>query len=83
MARRNALNDILPLLDRLEPQVANAFIAAVFAARENVDVRALQAALQAGDLARAVDLLAMPQGLLFPLDNALTNAFATGGAMVT
>lgn len=83
MARRNSLNDILPLLDRLEPQVADAFVAAIFAAREGLDVRALQAALEAGDLARAVDLLTMPQGLLFPLDNALTNAFATGGALVT
>lgn len=83
MARRSALNNILPLLDRLEPQVADAFVAAIFAAREGLDVRALQSALEAGDLARAVDLLAMPQGLLFPLDNALTNAFATGGALVT
>ena len=83
MARRNALNDILPLLDRLEPQVANAFVAAIFAAREGLDVRALQSALEAGDLARAVDLLTLPQGLLFPLDNALANAFATGGALVT
>lgn len=83
MARRSALNNILPLLDRLEPQVRDAFVAAIFSAREGLDVRALQSALEAGDLARAVDLLAMPQGLLFPLDNSLTNAFATGGALVT
>jgi hypothetical protein len=83
MARRSKLNDILPLLDQLEPQIAQAFIAAVFAARDSVNLQELQAALEAGRIQRAVDLLTMPQGVLFPLDQAIVGAYATGGALVS
>ncbi len=83
MARRPSLNNILPLLDQLEPQVAQAFVAAVFAGRDAVNMQALQAALEAGNLNRAVALLTMPQGVLFPLDQAIVGAYAAGGALVS
>lgn len=79
---RAALNRITALLDRLEPEVRDAFIAAVFAQRGAVDMDALEAALRAGNLSRAVDLLTAPQALLYPLDAALMGGYAAGAAMV-
>lgn len=83
MSRRAQLNRIERLITQLEPQVRDAFLAAVISGRDAVDMRALEAALQAGNIARAVELMTLPQGVLFPLDQALVGAFAAGGATVT
>lgn len=62
--------------------MADAFLAAVLAARRSIDVRALVEALEARDVGRAVELLRMNQALLFPLDAALVGAYAAGGQMI-
>ena len=79
---RRELQRIKALLDRLEPEVRDAFIAAVMAARRAVDLGALEDALRTGDIERAVGLLTMNQSLLFPLDAALVGGFNSGGQMV-
>ena len=82
MARRPTLNNVLSLLNRFEPEIAQAFTAAILAARRSVDLRALEQALRAGNVSQAVDILRINQALLFPLDAAITSSFVAGGQMI-
>lgn len=83
MARlRGDLKRFEALLARYDREVREAFVAAILASRAAVDLAALERALRAGDVARAVDLLQMRQGLLFPLDAALSQAYVAGGQMI-
>lgn len=74
--------EIERLLSQLEPRVAAAFADAIQAARRNVDFSALIEALDRGDLGAAIRLLDVPQGLLFPLEDAVRAAYIEGGQMV-
>lgn len=69
-------------LKALEPPIRDAFIAAIYQARGAVDFAALLAALEAGDLGRAIDLLRIRETLLWPLVEAQRGAFMAGGGMV-
>lgn len=83
MARlRGDMRRIEELLTRFDREIREAFLAAVMSARRAVDVRALEAALGAGDLSRAVELLRLNQALLFPLDAAINASFIAGGQMI-
>ena len=67
------------LLDRLEPQIRKAFQEAFERHAARIDARALIAALEAQDIERAIRVLRIDTSLLFPLDEAIRNAFITGG----
>lgn len=82
MANRRDLQRLQALLATLEPQVRKAFIDAIVSARNAIDIAALERALRAGDVSRAVELLRINQAVLFPLDAALTGAYIAGGGMV-
>ena len=83
MARPNAQSrQINALLAKLEPAVQEAFNVAIQAARRQVNVTALIEALDRGDLGAAVRLLQLPQGVLFPLEDAIRAAYVEGGKMV-
>lgn len=83
MARLTAQErEVQMLLAKLEPRVAAAFYDAIQAARRNVDFAALVEALDRGDLGAAIRLLDVPQGLLFPLEDAVRAAYIEGGQMV-
>ena len=83
MARlRGDMRRIEELLTRYDKEIREAFLAAIVSARRAVDVRALEAALGAGDLSRAVELLRLNQALLFPLDAAINAAYVAGGQMI-
>jgi hypothetical protein len=83
MARPNAQQrQINALLAKLEPAVQEAFNVAIQAARRQVNVTALIEALDRGDLGAAVRLLQLPQGVLFPLEDAIRAAYVEGGKMV-
>jgi hypothetical protein len=83
MARPNAQQrQINALLAKLEPAVQEAFNVAIQAARRQVNVTALIEALDRGDLGPAVRLLQLPQGVLFPLEDAIRAAYVEGGKMV-
>jgi hypothetical protein len=83
MARlRGDLTRLDALLAQYEARIRDAFIAAILSARRAIDVRALEAALEAQDISRAVELLRMNQALLFPLESALAAAYVAGGQMV-
>lgn len=70
------------LLAQYTPQIRDAFYAAIYGARANVNAADLIAALQAHDVERAVQLLRIEQGVLFPLDDAVRSAFIAGGQSV-
>ena len=70
------------LLAQYTPRIRDAFYAAIYGARANVNAADLIAALQAGDVERAVQLLRIDQGVLFPLDDAVRSAFIAGGQSV-
>jgi hypothetical protein len=70
------------LLRRYEREVAQAFIAAIQAARGQVSVTLLASALDRGDLAEAGRLLAMNQQVLFPLTEATRSAYVAAGLAV-
>ena len=84
MARRPTAQQraIEQALARLDPEVARAFLAAIQAARRQVDFAALVRALDAGDLITAARLLAFPQTLLFPLEDAIRSAYISGGNLI-
>jgi hypothetical protein len=83
MARPNAqARQINAMLAKLEPAVQEAFNVAIQAARRQVNVTALIEALDRGDLGAAVRLLQLPQGVLFPLEDAIRAAYVEGGKMV-
>lgn len=70
------------LLARFDREIQEAFVAAILAQRASIDVAALEAALRAGDINRAAQLLTTRQALLFPLDQAVTQAYIAGGQMI-
>jgi hypothetical protein len=70
------------LLGQLEPRVAAAFSDAIQAARRRVDMAALIEALDRGDLFTAIRILEVPQALLFPLEDAVRQAYISGGQMI-
>ena len=84
MARRptSQQRQINAALARLEPEVARAFQAAIVAARGQVNMGHLIAALDAGDLGAAVRLLTFPQALMFPLEDAIRTSYIQGGNMI-
>jgi hypothetical protein len=83
MARiRGDIRRLEALLQAWEPQIREAFIAAVMSTRRGIDVRALEAALEARDIGRAVELLRVNQALLFPLEAAISGTYVAGGQMI-
>lgn len=83
MARiRGDIRRLEALIQTWEPQIRDAFLAAIVSARRGIDLRALEAALEARDIGRAVELLRMNQALLFPLEAAITGAYIAGGQMI-
>lgn len=73
---------VAALLKQFEPQIERAFLEAVRAARNSVDVKALIAALEASDVERAVQLLRIDQSILYPLHDAVRGAYIAGGLSV-
>ncbi|WP_108482264.1 phage minor head protein [Oceaniglobus ichthyenteri] len=84
MARRKTAQErrLDALLRQFEPQVAKAFLEAVQAQRQAVDLAALIEALERRDIERAVQLLRMNQQALFPLTESLRGAVIAGGQTV-
>jgi hypothetical protein len=84
MSRRPTKQErqIAALLKRYEAQTQAAFLEAMRAAAATVDFAALIAALEANDIARALDLLRINQQTLFPVGEAVRTAYLQGGASV-
>lgn len=73
---------IKALLDSLEPKIRDAFLLAIQTAVDSIDARALIEALQARDIEGAVALLRIPDGVLFPLDDAIRGGYVEAGSSV-
>ena len=76
MARRKTLLD---LLDELEPQVRNAFLASIQNIKDDVRLSDVEAAIRRGDIEAAIDALNIRAEYMAPLDRALTTAYQDGG----
>lgn len=70
------------LLRRLEPAVRRAFEEAIRKARRSVDVQDLIRALEDQNLERAVELLRIRDQVLYPLGEAVRDAYIAGGRAV-
>lgn len=81
MARRPTQKQLYDqLLARYSKEVADAFLQAIQGAAAQLDMRALAAAIDAGDLTRVAALLGFDAAALFPVADAVRNAFIAGGA---
>ncbi len=67
---------------KMEPAIRDAFIAAIQSARNSVKFSDLVEALESQNIERAVRLLRIEQGVLFPLDDAIRAAYVAGGVSV-
>lgn len=72
-------NSLELLLDRLEPVVREAFIAAIADIRDNVDLKSLIARIERGDIEGALRALQIEDASFAPLAEALRQAFNDGG----
>ncbi|MFN4062345.1 MAG: hypothetical protein ACK4IA_16550 [Paracoccus hibiscisoli] len=85
MARKPTAEQIATfqaLLEGAEAEVRDAFVAAVYSARARIDLGALIALLEAGDIDGALNMLRMDQGLLWPLEEAVRRSYLAGGSAV-
>lgn len=73
--RRNFLR----LLDETWPGLRTAFVQSMSQVRSNIALRALEQAIERGDVQAAFDALRMDAAALYTLDEAIEGAFRTGG----
>lgn len=74
--------DIQAALDRLEPALRDAFIAAIEAVTSAIRLQQLEAMILAGDIDRAIESLRLEQGFFGPLYEAQRAGFIDGGGLV-
>lgn len=79
----SAVNDLVRLAARLEPDIRDAFLEALARHVETIDVRALIRALEAGDTRLALELVSIEPARLRPLERQLFVAYETAGMDIT
>lgn len=70
------------LLEELEPAVARAFLQSIARITSDAQVDLLIAAIKARDIQRAIAVLNLDSAYFEPLDRALRDAYAAGGALM-
>jgi len=65
-----------------EKAIRDAFLTAVRTAATGVDLNALIAALEIGDVETAAQLATIPRAVLYPVDAAITGAFVASGTSI-
>ncbi|WP_312526710.1 phage minor head protein [Paracoccus sp. (in: a-proteobacteria)] len=74
--------DIQALVDRLEPEIRNAFLEAIDQITSAAQMNRLIAALEAGNVEEAIEALRIEQGFFSPLNEATRGAYLDGGNLV-
>ena len=74
--------DIQALIDRLEPEMRNAFLEAIDQITSAAQMNRLIAALEAGNVEEAIEALRIEQGFFSPLNEATRGAYLDGGNLV-
>lgn len=74
--------DLLALIDKLEPRLREAFLDAIRVLRGDIDVTALEAALQAGDIDAAIDALNIDPGAFSRYAIERQSGFVEAGSIV-
>lgn len=75
--------DLLDLIDKLEPRLRDVFRAAILSLRDGVDIASLERSLQAGDIEAALDALNIDRGVFSQYAIERQSAFAEVGATVS
>lgn len=70
---------IIGLLDKLAPQVQEAFLLSIRNVQSDVQLRVMVAALERGDVEAAINAIGLGAEYFAPLDRALTEAYTQGG----
>lgn len=73
------LADLEPLIEQWAPEIRKAFLDAVYAIRNSVDLEALVRAIRDGDVDRAMAEVNLDPAVWRPVDAALSQAFEAGG----
>lgn len=73
-------NDLIALLDRLAPQVAQAFLNAIADIKSEARLSLLIRHLEAGNIEAALATMNLSDEFMAPLDQALRDVYITGGA---
>lgn len=82
MARRPSLRArINALIDELEPGLARAFRESIDGIKANADLRRIVEALERRDIEGAIRAVNLDRAAYAPLENALANAYQSGGAL--
>ncbi len=69
------------LVAKLEPRIRQAFVDAIRTHGKGIDIKAMIAALERGDIAGAAEVARIKPATLFPMTEAIRAAFIEGGAM--
>ena len=70
------------LLKRVSPAIAQAFIAAITASSNKINIAALTAAIRSGNIGAVMEIARTSRALMFPMEEAVRAAFMAGAMSV-
>jgi hypothetical protein len=68
-------------LQKLEPTIRDAFLAAIAQLNSNAQIALVEDAIRSGNIARAIAALQLDAAFYAPLDRAISEAYYQGGVM--
>ena len=80
--RRRLQNRLEALLKQYDGQIERAFLEAIRAKANSINLAELAAAIEARDFNRATNIAGLTRADLFPFDQAITGAYVAGGQTV-
>lgn len=80
--RRKLANRLAQLLKKYDKEIEQAFLNAVRAKANSINVKELADAIEARDFNRAITIAGITRADLFPFDTAITGAYVAGGQAV-
>jgi hypothetical protein len=80
--RRRLQNRLEALLKQYDGQIEKAFLDAIRARANSINLAELAAAIEARDFNRAVNIAGLTRADMFPFDTAITQAYVAGGSTV-
>jgi hypothetical protein len=80
--RRRLHNRLEALLKQYDGQIEKAFLDAIRARANSINMAELAAAIEARDFNRAVNIAGLTRADMFPFDTAITQAYVAGGSTV-
>lgn len=82
MPDRRLANRLRKLLDDFDRSIQDAFLSAIQARVDSINMRELERAIEARDLNRVVNIVGLTRADLFPMDMQINGAYVAGGQTV-